>query len=289
MPLDPSSALLASGGLNSVSNFISNEQTAHHNRKLYKQQYNDSLAFWGLQNQYNTPAAQMQRFKDAGLNPNLIYGQGNSGNAVAPQVPQEQPMQFRSLELGRGLEKILQTYDIEMKKAQIDNLRAQNDQIKEQTLLTQTQRTRGQFDLGFETELRDVSADARREKLRQTRTQIDLSMNEDERRAIQSSTSVNEALERIATMQERRKAMPLERGKLRADTQRTTVEIQRLRENIKLLEQQGVMNDLNIGLQKLNINPSDPTYVRMLGRIASDLMETGESSTINWILQQLGW
>lgn len=36
---------------------------------------------WQQQNAYNTPAAQMQRFTDAGLNPNLVYGQGNNGNA----------------------------------------------------------------------------------------------------------------------------------------------------------------------------------------------------------------
>lgn len=45
------------------------------------------LEMWNLQNAYNTPAAQMQRFKDAGLNPMLVYQQGNSGNAShAPQV-----------------------------------------------------------------------------------------------------------------------------------------------------------------------------------------------------------
>lgn len=32
------------------------------------------------QNEYNTPANQMQRFADAGLNPNLIYGLGSNGN-----------------------------------------------------------------------------------------------------------------------------------------------------------------------------------------------------------------
>lgn len=38
------------------------------------------------QNQYNSPSAQMQRYKDAGLNPNLIYGSGSasSGNQASP-------------------------------------------------------------------------------------------------------------------------------------------------------------------------------------------------------------
>lgn len=47
---------------------------------------NWNLEQWHRQNQYNTPKAQMERFKQAGLNPNLIYGQGSPGNAaqVAP-------------------------------------------------------------------------------------------------------------------------------------------------------------------------------------------------------------
>lgn len=57
--------------------------------------YQRSVEQWNRQNMYNTPEAQMARFKAGGLNPNLIYGQGNSGNASAP--PQYQPanMQYR--------------------------------------------------------------------------------------------------------------------------------------------------------------------------------------------------
>jgi hypothetical protein len=46
---------------------------------------------WHMQNAYNTPKEQMLRLKDAGLNPNLIYGSGgtNVGNAgaIAPSKP----------------------------------------------------------------------------------------------------------------------------------------------------------------------------------------------------------
>lgn len=42
------------------------------------QQRQDSM------NAYNTPQAQMARYKAAGLNPNLVYGQGTPGNQPAP-------------------------------------------------------------------------------------------------------------------------------------------------------------------------------------------------------------
>lgn len=37
------------------------------------------IEFWRMQNEYNSPRAQMQRLQEAGLNPNLIYGDSVSG------------------------------------------------------------------------------------------------------------------------------------------------------------------------------------------------------------------
>lgn len=53
---------------------------------LAKYQADRNLDLWNLNNEYNTPKAQMQRYKDAGLNPNLIYGNGSSsaGNSSSP-------------------------------------------------------------------------------------------------------------------------------------------------------------------------------------------------------------
>lgn len=51
-----------------------------------------TLDMWNLVNQYNSPASQMQRFLDAGLNPNLIYSQQST--ASQPGTPSA--AQFRS-------------------------------------------------------------------------------------------------------------------------------------------------------------------------------------------------
>lgn len=53
--------------------------------------YGRELELMKYQNSFNSPAAQMQRFRDAGLNPNLMYGQGTPGNMQAPRVPQQGP------------------------------------------------------------------------------------------------------------------------------------------------------------------------------------------------------
>ena len=51
------------------------------NMKLAEYKYDRDLDMWNRQNAYNSPEAQMRRYAQAGLNPNLIYGQGSSGNA----------------------------------------------------------------------------------------------------------------------------------------------------------------------------------------------------------------
>lgn len=62
--------------------------TAHKNLELASYGYSKDLESWNRENDYNSPKNQQARFKDAGLNPNLIYGQGSPGNAS--QLPSYQ-------------------------------------------------------------------------------------------------------------------------------------------------------------------------------------------------------
>lgn len=63
-------ALTAATGL---GNIVSSSQLNAKNRRF-------QLQMWNRANEYNLPKNQMERFADAGLNPHLIYGQGNAGN-----------------------------------------------------------------------------------------------------------------------------------------------------------------------------------------------------------------
>lgn len=56
------------------------------NEKAYQRQ----IDLYNMQNEYNSPKSQMQRYQDAGLNPNLIYGQGTPGN-TAVSTPKYEP------------------------------------------------------------------------------------------------------------------------------------------------------------------------------------------------------
>lgn len=90
MPIDPTmGAALISAGTSLSNSIIGAGQSRRntvsqmkHNMAQQKRAQDWSLEMWHRQNQYNTPAEQMKRFKEAGLNPHLIYGQGDAGNAA---------------------------------------------------------------------------------------------------------------------------------------------------------------------------------------------------------------
>lgn len=73
-----------------VNNIFASKQAKKErafNRQMADQAYMRDVDMWNRQNEYNTPEAQMERLKSAGLNPALMYGQGTVGNATgAPKA-----------------------------------------------------------------------------------------------------------------------------------------------------------------------------------------------------------
>ena len=62
-----------------------NQKNRDWNLNLAKLQNQWNIDQWNRENEYNTPAAQMARYKAAGLNPDLIYGQQNL-SAASPEM-----------------------------------------------------------------------------------------------------------------------------------------------------------------------------------------------------------
>lgn len=79
-------AAIGTGLLGARSARRNTDRTIRANREMAEYAYSKELEAWHRQNEYNRPVAQMERFRDAGLNPHLIYGQGTAGQAT--QMPQ---------------------------------------------------------------------------------------------------------------------------------------------------------------------------------------------------------
>jgi len=278
------SALLG-GAIQAGSTGRMNRKSMKFSREMYERQYRDNLNFWNLQNEYNSPQSQMKRFQEAGLNPHLIYGQGNSGSAGSVSTPDVQSPQFRTPEWGNavsagGLSTINAIYDLDIKAATADNLRAQNTVIEQDALLraaqiaaTRASTSRQEFDLGFETEFRDISGEARREGLRQLKTNVDISLNRDVREAVMNSTSVAEANQRILKLVDERSNMALMRAHTEADTARIKAETARIKSNISLLQKEGVIKQLDADLATDGIRPGDPLWYRAVSQMYNSVLD----------------
>lgn len=108
------------------------------NIQLAREAREHDVNMWNKQNQYNTPQMQMQRLTEAGLNPNLMYGQGNTGNAASPQkspVPEVQN-ELTSIAQMSALPVISAYQDWRVKNAQIENLQANADATRQNASLT---------------------------------------------------------------------------------------------------------------------------------------------------------
>lgn len=278
MPVDLLSvASLASGSvpgpkdlLNTFSTLGTNYLNQKFSEKMYERQRNDAIEFWNMQNAYNDPSAQMARFRNAGLNPHLIYGQGAGGGNAGPiQTPDSPRVNFEAPRFEGNdslMPHLLGAADLRIKSAQADNLEVQNEVIRQDAVLRALQAERAGFDLDFEKELRDVSADAKRESLRKLKVETDVMLNRDAREAALNSSNLKEAAERMLTMAEQRKREPLERGRIRADTDR-------IRENIRLMEKEGILKDFEVALRQQGINPNDPLWARYVGMFLSDIYD----------------
>lgn len=92
IPLIQAGAMLAAQFGANAAQRRAQKRADEYNRLATDTAYGRELELMKYQNDFNSPAAQMQRFKDAGLNPNLVYGQGTPGNMLSkPSVPQQAP------------------------------------------------------------------------------------------------------------------------------------------------------------------------------------------------------
>lgn len=89
--------------------------------KLQDRAFAQNVQMWNLQNAYNTPKAQMERYEEAGLNPNIIYGSGSTSAGNAPAAPSYEAPHYKGMELNS----IMAVMNLQNMQQQNELLRAQ--------------------------------------------------------------------------------------------------------------------------------------------------------------------
>lgn len=125
------------------------------NAHTAKKDREHQLKLWRMNNEYNHPSAQMARLRQAGLNPNLMYGQGTVGNSASPA----KSTPTRGVDFD-ALGAILAGQNIKQMEAQTDNLRAQNTLLTQEKLLKIIETAIGRENLKEKRERNKILPDA---------------------------------------------------------------------------------------------------------------------------------
>lgn len=235
-----------------------------------------SKEMWDLTNQYNSPAQMMERLKAAGLNPHLAYGnqpQASQPMSASTSAPHSErlPADTTINEIGQSLFQASQNY-IAMRKQQteIDNMEKTQNVMDSQILAntantakTMQDTAKSKYDLELAQQLRD---NVIQESVLNVRN-MDLAGKKTEQDINNIVQSMKESNQRIDLSQ--------------AQIRKISQDIEYSKKQIKLMQIQGkngeadlVRKNLENDLRKMGINPTDPTWQRVLGRGA---VEAGKS------------
>lgn len=257
-------ATIASNAGTAYAQGKQNRKTRKWNEKMHALVREESLSDWAMQNEYNSPRAQMERYRDAGLNPNLIYGQTNEAPAV--RSSEVQSWNPRAPQFNLDAPSVLSAYyDTQLKEASVDNLRTQNTVLVQEAILKAAQTastlqstSRSQFEQSIAESLKNTTIETAEANLRKLITSVDIDLQANERAAISNAASVSEAVERI---------LSLRQGRAKSEDERRA--IQQATINAKKDEQ---LKQLDIDLKKNGVQPGDNILFRVVARYLESIM-----------------
>lgn len=256
-PLIAATAQLGSQAVNAISGGNMNRKNRQHAKDMMNQQRIWALEDWEKQNLYNSPIQQMERYKAAGLNPNLMYGQTNTASPIKStgggEWKGEAPQFDASSVTGAYMDTRTKETNIRLLEQQIKNQKAQelNTIADTETKIATTDGKH--FDNNLKMTLKDASIEAAHlaNVERSTRTE-NVSTNtwkiltDAERQQLLADQSITESAQRILNM----KSVNTE-----------------VKQRIQNLIKDGTLKQLDINLKKKGFSWGDPVYLRITGQL----------------------
>lgn len=228
-----------------------------------------AIRFWNMQNEYNSPKAQMQRLKDAGLNPNLIYGgstQGATGQAgsIDNVKPDDYDFQNPLSELGRF-------QDFSKNVVQTNNARLQSENIAANTIASLA-KTAGQLsknktlaaEASVAKDLFNTQVDAIKASINLTNQKV---LREELDNYYKDASMVNRIEQSLQDLQLTKNRIKnviqsIKESGQRINESKSRVELQNLEKQYKEQENE---------LMRNGVSKNDPWYARMLVQYGEDL------------------
>lgn len=267
-----------------------NQQQAEYNMAAYNQQRKDALSDFTMQNDYNSPTAQMARLRQAGINP--MYAAGNLSTQTATvrssdmQAYNPKPVDYSGVVngiAGGAQSALLSYYDIKVKEAQLDNLKAQNTvQVEDAALkkmqaktleagLPNIERTglnidtdiaTKRFNLGQNQQLAPYNLEAAQLNNERTKQGMQIQLMENERAAAMNSSNLREAAARVVSMR-------IDNLYKMKQTAQVEQQITNLKKALETMDKDQTLKQLDIDMKSNGVQPHDNFFLRLLSRLIS--------------------
>lgn len=163
---------LISSAFGSIFGDNSAKKQFKYQQQLNREAFQHDVDMWNKNNEYNTPSAQMERLQAAGLNPNLVYGNGGATNTSnnaptynAGSAPDVSSARAAAASLAnQGFNTAL---NLQLQQAQAANLNADTQLKSTQNELTATHKEIAMIDKQFQQGTLDERTQYQLEKWKQ--------------------------------------------------------------------------------------------------------------------------
>lgn len=171
--MDPIIGAAAIGaGVNLLGSLSSSGMNYKNTKKLMAYQNQMNVENWKMENQYNSPGAQMARLREAGLNPSLVYAGStdNTGGSIGSSSPASMAGNIDLSQIGTSA---VNTYmnakmnqaQLELNQSQIDMYKAQINKLYQETIREMLGNRKEGAYLGSYKEIADLTVAAARANL----------------------------------------------------------------------------------------------------------------------------
>lgn len=244
-------AQVVGAGIDAVAQIGQNKKGREHQEYMYDKN-----------NAYNTPVMQMQRFKEAGLNPHLIYGQGSSGNATVNPITNQEAPQSKFADISQNY------IANRTQQAQVDNMRKALEVQEADKNLKDAQAVNALSGSAMTDQQRQHASELFETVVSQSKANLGVTNQQLETGEIQQEklrTEINNILQSTRLSQSQQASIA--QGILESKQK-----IRNLQIDGQLKQAQTVRENLYNNLIKNGINPNDPAWMRVLGQKGESLM-----------------
>ncbi|WNK13907.1 MAG: DNA pilot protein [Microvirus sp.] len=226
------------------ASFLDNKLTQNRQDDVYRAQRGDAIS----DREYNSPKNQMARLKEAGLNPNLVYGNGAD---VAVQNTRPSTYTTTPVTTGAGITGALSQFvNLQKVQAETDNLRAQKELILADREYREHQSTGLGIDNSLKSALYQNSLEMAHQDLLKKQADTQFTLDSNDRAAASNAMTIKEGLQRIIES----------RMRVAKDLQ----EIQNLKKSYNLIESDNRIRQLDIDVKEKGGQPHDSFFFRKL-------------------------